>query len=165
METINAPLCKGGVYGFGVCVYGFLGVMVLVYLREVGLPSLSLSLSLSLCGGGWGVGGLRVGWGWVALPSTCWREGTGADYWTPHVLMPCELKASRGSGDVIYEPLTPPQKCWKWFTQAPRRIIHWFFTNFRAQNLKKQKSTLIEACFWRNTHQLGRNSTKRIRPK
>ena len=42
----------------------FLRVIVLVCLREVGFaPSLSLSLSfsLSLCGGGWGVGGLRVG--------------------------------------------------------------------------------------------------------
>ena len=62
-KTINAPLCEGGVYGFGVCVYGFLGVMVLVYLREVGF-----ALSLMLCGGGWGVCGLRVGGGGWCFP-------------------------------------------------------------------------------------------------
>ena len=58
-KTINAPLCEGGVYGFGVCVYGFFsGVIVLVDLREVGF-----ALSLLLCGGGWGVWGLRGGVG------------------------------------------------------------------------------------------------------
>ena len=45
-KTTNAPLSERGVYGFGVCVYGFLGVIVLVYLREVGF---ALSLSLSRC--------------------------------------------------------------------------------------------------------------------
>ena len=57
-KTINAPLCEGGVYGFGVCVYGFLACFVLVDLREVGF-----ALSLLLCGGGWGVWGLRGGVG------------------------------------------------------------------------------------------------------
>ena len=34
----------------------------------------------------------------------------GADYWKPRKLVPCELNASRGLWDVIYEALTPPQK-------------------------------------------------------
>ena len=48
-KTINAHLWAGGVYGFAVCVYGFLGggESSFSYVREVGLPS------LSLCGGGW----------------------------------------------------------------------------------------------------------------
>ena len=41
----------------------FSGVMVLVYLREVGF-----ALSLMLCGGGWGVCGLRVGGGGWCFP-------------------------------------------------------------------------------------------------
>ena len=41
----------------------FWGVMVLVYLREVGF-----ALSLMLCGGGWGVCGLRVGGGGWCFP-------------------------------------------------------------------------------------------------
>ena len=47
----------------------FSDVIVLVCLREVGF-----AISLLLCGGGWGVWGLRVGWGWVVLPfpGECW---------------------------------------------------------------------------------------------
>ena len=123
-KTINAPLCEGGIYGFGVCIYGFLGVIVLVYLREVGF---ALSLSLAVwwwlgCGwveGGVGVGGASLsrgvlgafllrGAGWDF--SACWREGMGADCWKPHKPVPCELKASRALWDVIYEPLTPPKR-------------------------------------------------------
>ena len=71
MGNHKRPLCEGGVLWFAVCLYGFLGVIVLVYLREVGF---ALSLSLAM-GGGWGVGGLRVGWGWVVLPfpGESWR--------------------------------------------------------------------------------------------
>ena len=51
----------------------FSGVIVLVYLREVGF-----ALSLLLCGGGWGVFGLRVGKGWVVLP--CPGESLGLSF-------------------------------------------------------------------------------------
>ena len=51
-----------------------------VYYKQIkDRTRLSLPLSLSLCVGGWGVGGLRVGWGWVVLPfpAECW----GLSFW------------------------------------------------------------------------------------
>ena len=68
-KTINAPLCEEGIYGFGMCVYGFVGVIVLVYLREVGFV-----LSLLLCGGGWGGWGFGGG-GWC-FPFQASRMGS-----------------------------------------------------------------------------------------
>ena len=75
MENHKRPLARGG-YGFGVCVYGFVGVIVLVYLREVGF-ALSLWLWWWWLGCGWVEGGVGVGGG---LLGAFLLRGAGWDF-------------------------------------------------------------------------------------
>ena len=63
METINAPLCEGGVYGFGVCVYGFLGGNGFGLFEGGWFCPLSHAVWVWL-----GCVWVEGGWGWVVLP-------------------------------------------------------------------------------------------------
>ena len=125
-KTINAPLCEGGVYGFGVCVYGFLGCYSFGRFERGRFCFVSLVVWGWLgCVGveGWGGGGwcfpFRGSLG--GFPSEGSRMGLlcllkgGHGGWLLETTKtaPGELKASRGLRDVIYEALTPPKKVLK----------------------------------------------------